>query len=242
MKIEVDTHTHSIASLHAYSTISELAESAKKNNLRGFVLTEHGPALQGLPHPYYFSNLKVIPNNLNGVLFFCGVELNITDSSGGVDLTPKYLRSLDFVMAGFHDACFEPGTEENNTKALIAAIANPLVDGISHPGNGLFPVNYEEVVRAAVQYGKTLEINNSSFKVRKGSNENCRELARLCKNYGALVSCGSDAHYKDDVGNVTTALSVIEEAGIQPEKVINSSLERFLEFSAGRKSERKTFR
>ncbi|MDR2481946.1 MAG: phosphatase [Spirochaetaceae bacterium] len=238
MKIVIDTHTHSIASGHAYSTIDEIARSAKKKRLKGFVITEHGPALQGFPHVYYFGNLRILPKTLYNVRVFSGVELNIMDMHGGVDLSSKYLRNLDFVMAGFHEACFPPQNVKENTSAMIAAIANPLVDGISHPGNPVYPVDIEEVVKAAVHYGKALEINNSSFVVRRGSEENCRNVARFAREYGAMLSCGSDAHYCDDVGNFARALGVITEIGVHHEQIVNSSFEQFMEFSEKRKMER----
>ncbi|MDR2659842.1 MAG: phosphatase [Spirochaetaceae bacterium] len=240
MKIQVDTHTHSTASLHAYSTLDEMVNGAKKHKLKGFTLTEHGPALQGgLPHPYYFGNLQVIPKKIRGISLFRGVELNIMDEAGAVDLSVKYLKTLDFVMAGLHEACFKPSSTEANTRAMIAALANPYVDCISHPGNPPYPIDYEEVVKSAARLGKALEINNSSFKVRKGSFENCKTIARLCKQYGCLVSCGSDAHYWRDVGNFETARAVIVEAGIDEALLINSTMERFIEFCTLRTNERK---
>ncbi|MDR3324398.1 MAG: phosphatase [Spirochaetaceae bacterium] len=239
MKIAVDTHCHSIASGHAYSTIDELAAGARKARLKGFVLTEHGPALQGFPHPYFFGNLKALPLKLHGVRLFRGVELNIIDDAGGVDLSPKYIRHLDFVMAGLHEGCFPPQSAAENTKALTAAIANPLVDAISHPGNPAFPVDLEEVVKCAVRCGKALEINNSSFRVRQGSDATCRLVVRLAAKYGALLCCGSDAHYRLDVGNLKTALQLLMEERIHPDQVINSSYSSFVEFTEKRKTERR---
>ncbi|GMO28029.1 MAG: phosphatase [Termitinemataceae bacterium] len=240
MKIAVDTHTHSTASIHAYSTIAELVRGARKRHLKGFVLSEHGPALQGMPHPYYFGNLRVLPPKIGGIFVFHGVELNIMDMQGGIDLSPKYLKMLDFVMAGFHEACFAPQTAEINTKAMIAAIENPLIDGISHPGHGIYHINIEKIVDAAKKNGKFLEINNSSFKVREGSSETCPEICRLCAQNGNLVSCGSDAHFWTDVGNFKTASAVIDSAGITPENVINSTLPRFLEYIKQRTTARRS--
>jgi putative hydrolase len=238
MKIEVDTHTHSIASVHAYSTIDELARGARKNGLKGFVITEHGPALQGYPHRYYFGNLRVLPEKMHGVFVFHGAELNILDTAGTVDLDKTYVRLLHFVMAGLHENCFESQSAEVNTRAMIAAIENPLVDGISHPGNPVYPVDFEAVARAAVRMGKTLEINNSSFRVRAGSDKTCREVAAVCKKYGALITCGSDAHTARDAGNLKTALAVIKEAGINEDKIVNRTLASFRSFCARRKAEK----
>ena len=239
MKIAIDTHTHSTASGHAYSTVDELALGARKRRLQGFVLTDHGPAMPGGPYRYYFSNLRVIPHHIEGVLFFRGVEANIIDGDGNIDLDPEYLRGLDLIMAGFHEICFVPRNREENTRTLIRALQNPWVDGVSHPGNPAFPIDLEAAALAAAEQGKFLEINNSSFRVRPGSEENCCALARLCAKHRCLVSCGSDAHYRDDVGNFSKARQVIIEAGIPPELVINSTVGRFRAFSQARRAARK---
>lgn len=238
MKIRIDTHTHSVASGHAYSTIDDLARGARKRGLKGFVLTDHGPDMPGSTHPYHFGNLRILPERIHGVRFYTGVEANIMDLDGRIDLAAYLCARLDFVLAGFHDICLSPLSREGNTKALVAALANPLVDAISHPGNPLFPVDQKAVVKAAVEYGKALEINNSSFRIRKGSEETCANLAELCALEGALVVCGSDAHYWRDVGNVPVALAVIKAAGIPEDHVINASERRFLDFIELRKASR----
>lgn len=234
MKIAVDTHVHSIASIHAYSTIDEIARAARRRGLKGVVITEHGPALQGSPHPYYFGNLRVLPEKMHGVFVLHGAELNIMDDVGGIDLSKGYIKRLQFVMAGFHEACYQSKSEAENTRALIAAIQNPLVDGISHPGNPAFPVDFDAVAGAAAAAGKTLEINDSSFRVRQGSGDNCKRLAALCRKYGVLITCASDAHVASDVGNVKTALAVVTAAGIDRNNIVNSSLVRFRAFCAER--------
>jgi len=238
MKIRIDTHTHSVASGHAYSTIDELARGARRRGLAGFVLTDHGPAMPGGTHPYHFGNLRIIPERIHGVRFLTGVEANIMGLDGSVDLADYLLARLDFVLAGFHDICLAPMSREDNTKAMIAALADPRVDAISHPGNPGFPIDKRAVVRAAVEHGKALEINNSSFRIRAGSLESCSELAAICAEEGALVLCASDAHYWRDVGNVPVALSVIKKAGIAEDRVLNASVERFMGYIDGRKLER----
>ena len=40
MKIEADLHTHSVASGHAYSTVSELALAAAERGLKMIAITE----------------------------------------------------------------------------------------------------------------------------------------------------------------------------------------------------------
>ena len=43
----LDTHMHTIASGHAYSTISEMIAEAQKKGLSLIAITEHGPKLKG---------------------------------------------------------------------------------------------------------------------------------------------------------------------------------------------------
>lgn len=226
MKILVDTHTHSVASGHAYSTIQEMAREAGIKGIGMLALTDHGPQMRGGPYLYHFSNLRVIPRELYGVKILRGVEANIMDYEGGIDMPDAYVKRLDFVLASFHEVCITPSGQEENTKAMIAALSNPYVDAIGHPGNPQYPVEIDRVVRAASQMGKLIEINNSSFFVRKGSEKNCREFVRKCKEYRTRVVCGSDAHISFDVGKFDKVEAVFEEEGMPEELVLNTSVEK----------------
>jgi putative hydrolase len=108
---------------------------------------------------------------------------------------------------------------------------NPGIHAISHPGNPLFPLDYQAVAIAAAETGTALEINNSSFGYsRCGSRPNCEKLAREIKRVNAPVVVGSDAHIAQGVGEFDLALEVIHAAGIKEEQVVNSSLEKLLAF------------
>jgi putative hydrolase len=240
MRIAIDTHTHSVASGHAYSTVYELALGARKRRLAGFVLTDHGPAMSASIHPYHFSNLRILPERIRGVRFYSGIEANILNLEGGLDLGDDYLVRLDFAYAGFHELCFPARSEADNTAALVAALANPMVDALSHPGNSNYPVDIRAVVLAAKEYGKAIEVNDSSFRIRQGSKERCGEFARLCAETRTLVVCGSDAHYWSDVGRVDRALALLEEARLPSELLINATTASFEAFVARRSSEKRT--
>lgn len=234
MKILADLHLHTIASGHAYSTIEEVAKAAAAKKLEMVAITDHGPAMPGGPHEYYFGNLHVLPETLHGVKILVGVEANILDEHGRLDLKEYYLARLDLVLAGLHNVCLDPMCPERNTNALVCAIKNPFVDIVVHPGNPDFPIDMHEVVRTASEWGKALEINNSSFLVRRGSHERCQEIARLAREYDTLISISSDAHISSDVGELTKALDVAVQAGIPVKNIINLSAERTEQFLAVR--------
>ena len=179
MNLVADLHIHSISSGHAYSTVLEIVEAAVKMGLSMIAITDHGPAMPGGPHLYHFGNLRVLPSTLSGVRILKGVEANIIDHEGNLDIPERYLKKLDWILAGFHPICYPGGTREENTRAMCRAIENPMVDAIVHPGNPQFPVNKDKVVKTAKRLSKMIEVNNSSLTIsREGSKENCKEIAK----------------------------------------------------------------
>lgn len=234
MVLAADLHVHTVASGHAYSTVAEIAREAARKGLTAVAITDHGPAMPGGTHRYYFGNLLVLPRQLEGVDILRGVELNILNESGEVDLPPEYLQLLDLVWAGLHVHCYDGTGMESYTRAVLNALKNPLIDGVVHPGNPDFPLDAAAVVRQAVEYGKLVEINNSSFHVRMGSLEPCRHFAALLREHGGLVAVNSDAHFAGDVGRSEGSREVLARVGLPPRQVINTSAEQLRRFRQSR--------
>lgn len=225
MNLEADLHVHTVASGHAFSTVQEVAMAAAERGLKMVAITDHGVKMPGGPHEYYFSQLLGLPRLIAGVEVLRGVEANIIDANGRLDMPERLLAQLDVVLAGFHEACgYEAGSVEANTRAMIGAIRNPYVHIICHPGNPAFPVDIEKVVLAARLAGKVLEINNCSFQLsRPGSAPRCRLFAELAKKHKLPVSANSDSHFCDMVGRCDHALDLIKAVGIKKEMVLNTS-------------------
>lgn len=228
---EVDLHTHTIASGHAFSTISEIAIAAAAKGLRGVGTTDHGPALPGGPHPYHFHALRFIPPYLHGVRILRGIEANII-GPGELDLPEHSLKRLELVMAGFHEDCGFRGHDlVENTDALLNLMEKHRVHVLTHLGNPVFPIDAVVVTRRAAELGVAIEINNASFSIsRKGSADNCRTMARHCARFGTPVAVNSDAHIADTVGFVDHALLAAEECGVLWEQIINRTLVSTLNF------------
>ncbi|NPV91840.1 MAG: phosphatase [Firmicutes bacterium] len=241
MRLEADLHTHTLASGHGYSTVKEMAEAASAAGLKMLAITDHGLSMPGAPHYYHFTNTINWPRYMAGVEVLKGVEANIIDTNGRLDTPEEVLKYLDLVLAGFHSETWYNGkTVEDNTRAMIAAIRNPYVHIIVHPGNPMYPVDLEKVVLAARSYGKALELNNNSFLVRPGSSPRCYRLAKLARRHGVAVSINSDAHICYKVGDFETAVSMAQEAGIQSSQVLNSSAEEVRQFLARHKLNRES--
>ena len=239
MKDILDVHVHTTASIHAYSTFSEVIAAAKKKNLELVGIADHAPSVPGAIHPFYFVNFKVIPRELDGIKIVMGSELNIIDYSGSTDLPAQILKKIDYAIASLHKECIEQGSVEENTAALIGAMRNPHVVIIGHPDNPQFPVDFDKVVRAAADNKVLLEVNNHSyFPVghRAGSADNAKIMLAACKKYGAKIIMGSDAHFEKDVGNHELSQKVLAENNFPEELVVNTSAEKFFEYVKYRKS------
>ncbi len=239
MKLEADLHVHTIASGHGYSTIKEIVESAGQKGLKMVAITDHGLQMPGAPHWYHFTNMISLPRVMQGVEVLRGVEANILDLRGNIDMSERVITDyLDIVLAGFHNGVGYTGTNiDENTQAMIAAIKNPYVHIITHPGNPKYPVDVEKVVLAAKKHNKALEINNSSFTVRPGSYTFCNQFAKLAKKHNVLVCINSDAHICYNVGEHTNAMALALQAGIRKEQILNASAHRIADFLAYHKQQ-----
>ena len=152
MRFTLDTHTHTIASGHAYNTIDEMAVYAAGHGVTHLAITDHAPKMPGSAGVLYFSNMGIIPRKKYGVNIYMGCEVNIMDYDGRIDLSEYGLKGCDVVIASLHIPCIKPGSIEQNTKALINAMDNPYVNIIGHPDDSRYPVDYEQLVR---QRGKS---------------------------------------------------------------------------------------
>lgn len=240
MNFVVDTHTHTYASGHAYSTLIENARSAKENGLAMFCTTDHAQSMPGAPHYWFFSNQRILPRFLDGVAIIRGIESNIMNRAGEIDVHPSVDQNLDWVIASFHEPVFQPADKAAHTEALINVIKGGRVDALGHLGNPNFDFDFDEVIACAAQHHVAIEINNSTLKghSRVGSVDRCYEIAKVAKAHGAYVTTGSDAHFCQDIGQLQLASELLENVGIAAEKVITHSVEQFLAFLAlrGRKA------
>ena len=229
MRDVIDTHTHTLASGHAYSTIRENARMAAEKGLELLAITEHGPYMLGSCHEYYFLNLKVLDRNAYDVPVIFGVELNVLDSKGHVDLPDATLKHMDIAIASIHVPCYKPGSKEENTEALINVMKNPYVNIIGHADDIRYPLDYEALVQCAKEHGVLLELNNSSlspFSYRDRAKELDTEMLKYCVKYQAPIVMGSDAHVDTDVGNHKWATELLKEIDFPEELVINTDSER----------------
>lgn len=226
-----DLHAHTVACGHATGTVNENLAQAKKLRHRLLAITEHYGNTVWSAHPWFFNNLLRVPRENDGVVLICGVETNIIDRKGAVDMPEAELKRMELVIASAHVEAFEDDrTVLDYTEMYCSLAANPLVDIIGHSGDPRFPHDCERAVRAYREYGKVVEINSSSPLSRKGSQPICLEIARLCKQYSVPVVLNSDAHAPQLVGMVRPGIELLESIDFPESLILNTDYGRMKEF------------
>lgn len=221
MKLVADLHCHTSASVHAYSTLHENIEAALMKNLKALAVTDHGIGCEDSPSVNYFDNLTSLPEYVKGMRLLRGVEANIMDYEGRLDMPEWVLEKLDIVIASFHTSCTRPGTADQHTRAYMELAKNPYVHIIGHSGSAEFEYDFERVIPVFKQYKKVVEINAHTFICRKKSIQNCIRIAQLCKENQVPIAVNSDAHSEFEVGECRKAFDMLKEIDFPEELIIN---------------------
>lgn len=236
MKIVADLHTHSVVSTHAYSTIYENCRAAYERGLFAIATTDHGPKIEDGAHPYFFRGLShILPRHVGGVYLIRGIEANILNEAGDVDIFPEWSDVFDFGIASIHEASFGKSDFDRTTNAYLNVLDNPNIDLLGHSGTIEYTYDFERVIKKCADLGKMIEINAATFRYRESSLKNCREIAKLCAKHGVYVMVNSDSHICETVGVVDEPLRMLEEINFPEELVMNGDIQRLAKFFADKK-------
>ncbi len=226
MQIVADLHTHTNVSHHAHSTLEEMIQGAKRAGHKAIAITNHGPGLGDGAHDWHFLSYHYfVPRVIDGIKVIRGAEANILDPDGRLDIPSCRIQQLDLIVASIHaETCLERDYDKL-TNIMLNVLKNEDVNILGHMGSPLFKFDYEKIISHCNEFNKVVEINNNSSFSRRGSKENCTEIARLCKKYNVPISVNSDAHISYGVGRIEEAVKVIETADFPEELIVNSSME-----------------
>ena len=227
--IIADLHTHSLASTHAYSTIREMVDSAAEKGLKAIAITDHARTMPGAPGPWFFNSMHELPLLYRGILLIAGMEANVIDLNGTLDINETERRDVNWLVASIHNLGL-PGLEnptvEKCTQLWLNIAHDPKVNVIGHSGSPEFRYDYETVIPEFGRNHKLVEINSHSFEVRKANIPNCREIALCCKKHRVPVIVSSDAHFETQVKDHTAALEMLREIAFPEELILNANTNR----------------
>lgn len=225
--ILLDIHTHSIASGHnTHDTITDMARSAAARSLQILGISDHGPCTTDAGSSSYFRNLRLAERRRFNVSLLYGVELNILNENGDVDLEDALIASLDYALVSMHHPIFRTGDAASNTSAYTKAMQHKGVRFLGHPDDGRFPVDYERLMYASQKYQVYPEINNASLMpaaYRTDGYQNSMQILSLCKKMQLPVLLSSDSHGKEHIGDMEYIFPLLEACDFPLQLVINSS-------------------
>lgn len=225
MLIEADLHTHTVASTHAYSTITENCMAASKLGVKAIAMTDHYTMMPDSPHFWHFQNLRVLPRTICGVTVLKGAEVNIYNYNGEVDMDTDLLGKMEWVVASYHKYTFDNLSCDASlvTDGYIKLCKNyDCVDVIGHPTTDFFPFEYERAIKVFKEYDKLVEMNESSIRLKKGSAKNIVPILELCKKYDVPIVVNSDAHFWDAVGVVPVCEKILSELDFPKRLIANA--------------------
>ncbi len=230
---EADLHTHTVASTHAYSTITENCTYAAQIGVKCIALTDHGMAMPDSPHVWHIENMRILPRKICGVTVLKGVEANILDYEGRLDVPEKHLAGVEWLVASYHRYYmenFSVADPKTVTDGYLKLFERYNVDLVGHPTIKNFPADWDILVKAAKERGILLELNESSVATGKSPKENVRAMLAACKKYGCSVSVDSDAHFWSAIAKVPLSERILSEADFPSELVVNADIGRLREW------------
>jgi putative hydrolase len=227
MQILADYHTHTKYS-HGKGTIEENVLEAISKGIKTIGISDHG--YKHLTYGIKLNDIYKMREEIDklnekysNIKVLLGMECNILDNRGNIDINDKIIENCDYIMAGYHFASTPTSlksmlnhcnnymiknekSKEYNTNALINAMKKNDIFIITHPGDK-GEVYIEEVAKIAKTTDTRLEINSSHGFL------NVNQLMKI-KNIGNKFVIGSDAHIPENVGNFDLAMKIIKEANL----------------------------
>lgn len=242
LTLTADYHTHTRFS-HGKGDIEDNVLAARALGLKIVGITDHGYGHMGYgirrrDLPLMRERVNLLRDRYPDMEILLGVEANVLDAEGRLDVAEEDLKHLDLLLAGYHfgsvpatvsavklhcanfasrtGLCMDRA-RELNTLAFCRAMDRYPVNILTHPG-AKGPVDIGEVAATASRRGVWLEINAHHGYL---TGPQLIEAAR----YDVKFVVSSDAHRPEDVGNCSAGLERALSAGIQPERLVNYRME-----------------
>jgi putative hydrolase len=240
-RMTYDIHTHTTFS-HGKGTIEDNVKEAVAKGLTTIGISDHGPGhlTYGVKRKKFslmrkeIQRLEPIYPQINILL---GVEANIINPSGKLDIHNEEWDYFDYVIAGYHYGILgekplhaikihtinycssrwvknrEIKQKRINTDLVVKALYENNIKVLTHPGDkGQFDLL--EIAKACVATNTLMEISNWH---EAPLVEGLKECAKTDVSF--IIS--SDAHLPKRVGTFSKGLQRAFEAGIDPERIVN---------------------
>lgn len=240
IKITGDFHTHTQFS-HGKGTVELNAKAALESGILSLAYTDHGlgnllGGLRNVEIADAKAKVELVRKKYPQLTIYFGIEANIMSQDGTIDIPPQHEATFEVVILGFH-ACvssidfntlrtfvwrnFRQKHDkhlaqliEMNTSAIIASMRRYRIDALAHLSINM-PVDVYKVALVAAETDTCIEINNKHMSLSA-------EQLLLCQSAGTNFLINSDAHNPNNVGRPYEAIALAEQAGLNPERILNA--------------------
>jgi len=249
-----DLQTHSNVS-DGHQTFEEIFKEAVNKELQIVAVTDHHTntsLLDVYDRAYDVDDIRAMKGRCRTICkgkqppFLFGVEADIIDIDGCLNIKPEIAAEADFVIASLH---IIPGIEmkweriasgdvgvdridvaKRCMQAEIAALKNREVDVLGHPmyviSAGKYLKSLDEIDSAymvemaekAAKYGVAVEVNGHFFRDLTPP-EGYLNLFKMCLERGVKLSIGSDAHTTVHVGDLRAIHTALNHINARPEDI-----------------------
>jgi DNA polymerase (family 10) len=149
-----------------------------------------------------------------------GIEVDILED-GGLDLPDAALAPLDIVIGAVHSRFDLPRTRQ--TERILRAMDNPYFTLLAHPTGRViesrapYDVDMLRIIRHAKSRGCHLELNAHPERL-----DLLDTHCRMAKEEGVLVAINSDAHSRDEFGNLRFGVGQARRGWLEGRDVLNT--------------------
>ncbi|HLF15269.1 MAG TPA: PHP domain-containing protein, partial [Bacteroidota bacterium] len=164
--------------------------------------------------------IRSMNSGLKGFRIFSGTEVDILPD-GSLDWSDRILGEFDYVVASIHSR-FKM-TETEATRRIIGALKNRHVTMLGHPTGRLlleregYPLNLREVIDAASDHGKMIEINANPHRLDLDWT-----FCRYAHQKGVMIAINPDAHSTGGLGDVRFGVHVARRGWLGPGDILNT--------------------
>jgi len=217
----------------AENTVEEMAQACKSLGYKYCAITDH-VGTTGITNPMNLKRtlqqkkeIEKVNSKLKGFTVLQGAEVDIK-LNGELAAESEQLKQYDVVLVAIHQGMKRDKAQQ--TERIINAMKNRYTTIISHPtGREInerpgYQLDFEKVFKAAKENNVAMEIN--SFPARLDLND---VNARAAKDFGVMLSIGTDAHQIGQLSLMEYGVSVARRAWCEKKDIINTlSVEQLL--------------
>ncbi|TAL69342.1 MAG: DNA polymerase/3'-5' exonuclease PolX [Bacteroidetes bacterium] len=155
----------------------------------------------------------------HGIKILKGIESDIL-TDGSLDYPEDVLEKFDIVVVSVHSS-FNM-SKSQMTKRMIAALASPYTTILGHPTGRLltsrlpYEVDINEIIDAAADYGKIIEINANPYRL-----DLSWENVIYAKEKEVRIAINPDSHKTSTLEDVFIGVKVARKGWLEAKDVVN---------------------